>query len=167
MKSDWDKTTYPLRGYDAWRQLPYGDHNVIAYISEEVRRQGDSPWHVYRMWSAWQFATLQRIIDPQIYHSTVRAIGKMIDEANENGYRDGPVWIGGDLKNEFIVHDEMQQLLSMQHTLSPDIFYKEFERIHPFFDGNGRTGKVLFNWLNNTLDNPVWPPDFFGGIENP
>jgi fido (protein-threonine AMPylation protein) len=44
-----------------------------------------------------------------------------------------------------------------------DIFYFEFEQIHPFKDGNGRTGKILYNYLCGTLDDPIMPPNFWGG----
>lgn len=44
-----------------------------------------------------------------------------------------------------------------------DMFYKMYEEIHPFSDGNGRTGKILYNYLCGTLENPIWPPNFFGG----
>jgi hypothetical protein len=44
-----------------------------------------------------------------------------------------------------------------------DDFYVKFEQIHPFADGNGRTGKVIHNWLNHSLDNPTLVPDYFGG----
>ena len=47
--------------------------------------------------------------------------------------------------------------------------YREFEDIHPFDDGNGRVGKILLNWHNGTLREPVFPPaDFWGkAIRNP
>jgi len=46
---------------------------------------------------------------------------------------------------------------------SVDEWYLAYEWIHPFRDGNGRTGKILHNWLNGTLDDPVLVPDYFGG----
>ena len=49
------------------------------------------------------------------------------------------------------------------NTMTADEFYLEFEMIHPFGDGNGRTGKVLHNWLLGTLDKPVLVTDYFGG----
>lgn len=33
----------------------------------------------------------------------------------------------------------------------------------PFADGNGRTGKILHNWLLGTLNDPVLVTDYFGG----
>ena len=43
-----------------------------------------------------------------------------------------------------------------------DQFYYEYENIHPFRDGNGRTGKIIYNYLCGTLDNPIMPPNFWG-----
>lgn len=32
--------------------------------------------------------------------------------------------------------------------------YRAFEEVHPFVDGNGRTGKILLNMLGDTMTNP-------------
>ena len=45
--------------------------------------------------------------------------------------------------------------------------YFAFEHVHPFPDGNGRSGKVIYNWARGTLDRPEFPPAFWGGITNP
>lgn len=44
-----------------------------------------------------------------------------------------------------------------------DDWYLAYEAIHPFGDGNGRTGKILHNWLLGTLAEPVLVADYFGG----
>lgn len=47
-----------------------------------------------------------------------------------------------------------------------DQFYFEYENIHPFVDGNGRSGKILYNYLLGRLDDPIMPPNFWN-IGNP
>jgi len=47
------------------------------------------------------------------------------------------------------------------HDGTPAEAYREFQEIHPFRDGNGRVGKIVFNLLNGTLHDPQMPPNFF------
>jgi fido (protein-threonine AMPylation protein) len=44
--------------------------------------------------------------------------------------------------------------------VSASEFYQEFETLHPFNDGNGRVGAILFNLLNGTLSDPIVPPPY-------
>jgi Fic/DOC family len=53
------------------------------------------------------------------------------------------------------------QVVELVETI--DDWYLAYEWIHPFRDGNGRTGKILHNWLNGTLDDPVLVSDYFKG----
>jgi fido (protein-threonine AMPylation protein) len=46
-------------------------------------------------------------------------------------------------------------------SMSPDLVYREFQMIHPFLDGNGRTGKILMNYLADTLEAPTMPSNWF------
>jgi len=63
----------------------------------------------------------------------------------------------------------MDRWLENLSAMEPLEAYKEFEYIHPFADGNGRTGKIILNWLSDTLRTPFFPPaDLFGyPITNP
>ena len=51
-------------------------------------------------------------------------------------------------------------------TFTPEEAYFEFEYIHPFRDGNGRTGKIILNLLNRSMSDPIWPTNKWG-IRNP
>lgn len=67
----------------------------------------------------------------------------------------------GSLVNQLQIESFAGQVEDLIHTV--DDWYLAYEWIHPFRDGNGRTGKILHNWLNETLDDPVLVPDYFGG----
>ncbi len=48
------------------------------------------------------------------------------------------------------------------HVLTPTELYKEFEKLHPFIDGNGRVGAILYNyWMPGQLQQGslVTPPE--------
>lgn len=47
-----------------------------------------------------------------------------------------------------------------EDAVTPAEFYQRFEEIHPFMDGNGRIGAILYNWMNNTIYDPIHPPAF-------
>lgn len=155
---------------------PWERETVIAYVEEEVQRQGhdtrvlDGIERVGWMLNAWSFALIHagdRMPDIR----DAETLGCNVEQImNRRGFRTCHVRVGSRMCP---APERVQSLLSalwlQRDALKPLEFYKAFEEIHPFVDGNGRTGKILLNWLNGTLLAPIFPPsDLWGSpIRNP
>lgn len=144
---------------------------IVDYCAEEVRRQGDTPLHVGYMVNAWLDALLWQKEGRHLNTDLVLALAAVIEpEENEDGYRGGQVTVGNRVPPRA---EEVERLMERWSEnlseMSALEAYLEFEHIHPFWDGNGRTGKIILNWLNGTLLEPIFPPnDIFGyPIANP
>lgn len=94
---------------------------------------------------------------------------------DERGYfRQVGVWVGAtygadwrlvpDLIDQWCkqVNDMVGQMYDIDSHLSPDnilyntkLYHVQYERIHPFVDGNGRTGRIFMNWMLQKLDQPI------------
>lgn len=153
---------------------------VIEYCVEEVRRQGhniiqlDGIRRVGWMINAWEYALGQRELGPAHKVPTVsdaEKLGSLVELfKNARGFRECQVYIGGRAgANPASVKRLLVELFESMDKYDAYEFYRQFELIHPFEDGNGRTGKIILNWINGTLLNPVFPPAGFWGreIQNP
>ena len=158
---------------------------IRSFILGEVERQyhpiGTREYaeRVEWMTDTWLWANTCSIGHAKPTIKDMLHIAAMIEpEVNGKGYRTCGVRIGGHEATYWqYVANDVEWLWSYVHNVRPeqglgetptlgvltaDDFYLEFERIHPFGDGNGRTGKVLHNWLLGTLDDPVLVHDYYG-----
>lgn len=111
---------------------------------------------------AWEYIkdqpelTIENILET---HKLLMANRDTIEDKYKGQFRDGPVWIGGrEGKPWFVVSDLIENWCNdaNSHIISEDFdIPKEehiaYESIHPFFDGNGRTGRIFYNWQRKRL----------------
>lgn len=153
------------------------DAPVIAYCAEECWRQGhrgDSNFlRTLWMMRAWEYAAARAItrLPPNITLQDIITIGKLVEpQENARGLRKGAATVNGHPRPKpENVKPLLDDLLAHQAHFTSLQFYREFALIHPFADGTGPTGKILLNWRNRTLHQPIFPPhDFWGrSILNP
>ena len=139
---------------------------IIQYVTEEVARQGwdislSEGWmRVGWMLSAWEYATEKKKVSSLPSVDDLLYIAKMIEPDNNlDGFRHVSVWVGNHTPPDA---REIPRLIAQLWSvgiliLTPSEFYREFELIHPFIDGNGRTGKIIYNWINSSLYDPILP----------
>lgn len=102
-------------------------------------------------------------------------------QPNERGYfRTVPVWVGRrEGMNHLLIREAVDQWVLNANDLiqngnkEPGIWKERmtkthhiiYEKIHPFVDGNGRTGRILMNWERMHLGLPIliinadWPKE--------
>ncbi len=89
----------------------------------------------------------------EITEELILRLGNIIEPAKNpsDHYRQVAVFVGYSEKAPWQeVPRLMAQLVRAVADLGPTEWFREFEEIHPFRDGNGRTGALIYNMLNGT-----------------
>lgn len=142
---------------------------IVDFCARECVLQRSGELSVSRMVQAWSWAIDRfgpmprpRPIDVPF----VMQLGRILEPEKVGGWRktpvtavDGVTVIGAHPRD---IARQVELLLEAQRRLEPAEVYRLFEEIHPFVDGNGRCGQILFNYLGGTLKKPVMAPDFWG-----
>jgi len=135
----------------------------IAFCAAECQRQRSGEMSVYNMCAALDMLMIGD--DGRWFnHHGIQTLGLMIEpHKNAGGYRKTPVMIDDQTISADNIQRQMDNWLSMlDGNVEPADMYQEFESIHPFIDGNGRVGALLYNYLRDSLDDPVAPPEISG-----
>lgn len=139
-----------------------GKSNQMTKDEEEFLRENNGIEGVFDEESfkqakvAWKYLMKQDVLTIDVILKTHKLL--MLHQPlqpNEKGYfRRVPVWVGGREGASWrtipslLWHWTFESLRAEPKLTAEDIqkLHVEYEKIHPFVDGNGRTGRMFMNW---------------------
>jgi hypothetical protein len=144
------------------------DQHIKDWCYAECERQhATTPADIAGMEEAWQYAS---DMNPPLTITDIKIMAGTIDPiANPGGrFRTGPAVFmdGGRAASADEIEWRLEQLFHLISGMGPigefdaGSIYRELMYIHPFKDGNGRVGALVYNILNGTIDNPIVPPPY-------
>lgn len=149
---------------DALFRAMAASSGTVDPATKEVLRYREALWHGYKR------VKNKARLDTDLFIQVVQAI-----KEDKNGIRNKPGTVIGNPRTREIIYtppegertirkklDELEQFIHTADEIDPlvklALSHYQFEAIHPFFDGNGRTGRlinILFLIAHHLLDLPV------------
>lgn len=136
---------------------------VVDYCAQECAWQGSGELSVAWMVEGWRYAHRYRRRPITLTH--VLALGRIVEPRyNLGGLRRCGVRVGWDVKMDWqLVPAALKRLIANQPAGEAEVteWFRQYEEIHPWRDGNGRTGSLLYNWQRGSLAEPVHVPNLW------
>lgn len=136
----------------------------VRWAAEECHWQQSGEPSVAWMLDGWthvMHSPANEVFPPTL--ALIQQLGAIVEPRhNDGGFRSVDVRVGYSVKMPHAdVPAAMEHWVAYLPEMTPTVAFERFEEIHPFRDGNGRTGSIIFNVLNSTLHEPVHPPNLW------
>lgn len=151
-----------MSGHSAEKGPPVVTMRHVRWAAQECLWQQSGETSVAWMLEGWEYAArLGDWYSPVL--NDILTLGRVVEPRhNMGGLRRVDVRVGYSVKMPHAnIPAALDQWLVALPELDPTEAFRQYEEIHPFRDGNGRTGSILFNWLSKTLHAPIHPPNLW------
>ena len=148
------------------------DKKVKEFLRESNAIENVFDTHSLKMaQKAWGYLISQNKLDDLVVKKTHYLLMKDHLSSKECGYyRQQPVWIGGkeaishwNIRPRMDIWFRANNYLLVSNVIKTDKaktktikeLHVDFEKAHPFIDGNGRIGRMLINWQRVKVGLPI------------
>ncbi len=140
----------------------------VTWAAQECYWQQSGEMSVAWMLKGFQYAHRHRNRLPTL--GDILKLGHIVEPRKNRGlqFRSVDVRVAWDVK---LPHQQVPDAVKALVDRTPPLdeitedaateWFHAYEDIHPWADGNGRTGSILYNWLRGSLPKPIHPPNLW------